>query len=104
MLSHIYVFTAVVVSFVFFDAVNMSQAFSYIKAMFGADAYPLVSAEFSYYFRSYFVVLVIAFLGATPIPKSFCKGIQDGKQVRRLWHWLNLWFFLSCCLFARPIW
>lgn len=79
MLSHIYVFTAVVVSFVFFDAVNMSQAFSYIKAMFGADAYPLVSAEFSYYFRSYFVVLVIAFLGATPIPKSFCKGIQRWK-------------------------
>lgn len=43
MLSHIYVFTAVVVSFVFFDAVNMSQAFSYIKAMFGADAYPLLT-------------------------------------------------------------
>ena len=47
--------------------------------MFGADAYPLVSAEFSYYFRSYFVVLVIAFLCATPIPKSFCKGIQRWK-------------------------
>ena len=31
MLSHIYVFTAVVVSFVFFDAVNMSQAFSYLE-------------------------------------------------------------------------
>ena len=79
MLSHIYVFTAVVVSFVFFDAVNMSQAFSYIKAMFGADAYPLVSAEFSYYFRSYFVVLMIALLGATPIPKSFCRRIQQWK-------------------------
>lgn len=34
----------------------------------------------SYYFRSYFVVLMIALLGATPIPKSFCRRLQQRKM------------------------
>ena len=78
-LNRIYVLTAVAISFVIFDATDMSQAFSYLKAMFGTGGYPLTSAASSYYFRSYFVVLMIALLGATPIPKSFCRRIQQWK-------------------------
>ena len=78
-LNRIYVLTAAVISFVIFDATDMSQAFSYLKAMFGAGGYPLISAACSYYFRSYFVVLMIALLGATPIPKSFYRQIQQWK-------------------------
>lgn len=78
-LNRIYVLTAAVISFVIFDSTDMSQAFSYLKAMFGTGGYPLTSAASSYYFRSYFVVLMIALLGATPIPKSFCRRIQQWK-------------------------
>ena len=78
-LNRIYVLTAAAISFVIFDATDMSQAFSYLKAMFGTGGYPLTSAACSYYFRSYFVVLMIALLGATPIPKSFCRRIQQWK-------------------------
>ena len=78
-LNRIYVLIAAVISFVIFDATDMSQAFSYLKAMFGTGGYPLTSAACSYYFRSYFVVLMIALLGATPIPKSFCRRIQQWK-------------------------
>ena len=78
-LNRIYVLTAAAISFVIFDATDMSQAFSYLKAMFGTGGYPLTSAASSYYFRSYFVVLMIALLGATPIPKSFCRRIQQWK-------------------------
>ena len=78
-LNRIYVLIAAVISFVIFDATDMSQAFSYLKAMFGTGGYPLTSAASSYYFRSYFVVLMIALLGATPIPKSFCRRIQQWK-------------------------
>ena len=79
-LNRIYVLTAAVISFVIFDATDMSQAFSYLKAMFGTGGYPLTSAASSYYFRSYFVVLMIALLGATPIPKSFCRRLQQRKM------------------------
>ena len=78
-LNRIYVLTAAAISFVIFDATDMSQAFSYLKAMFGTGGYPLTSAASSYYFRSYFVVLMIALLGATPIPKSFYRRIQQWK-------------------------
>ena len=76
-LSHIYVVILAVVSFVVFDATSMGQAFSYIGAMFGVGEYPLVSAEFFYYLRSYFVILVIAVIGATPIPKKIINGINQ---------------------------
>ena len=79
-LNRIYVLIAAVISFVIFDATDMSQAFSYLKAMFGTGGYPLTSAASSYYFRSYFVVLMIALLGATPIPKSFCRRLQQRKM------------------------
>lgn len=79
-LNRIYVLIAAVISFVIFDATDMSQAFSYLKAMFGAGGYPLISAACSYYFRSYFVILMIALLGATPIPRSFCRRIQQRKM------------------------
>ena len=79
-LNRIYVLTAAVISFVIFDATDMSQAFSYLKAMFGAGGYPLISAACNYYFRSYFVILMIALLGATPIPRSFCRRIQQRKM------------------------
>ena len=78
-LNRIYVLTATVISFVIFDATDMPQAFSYLKVMFGAGGYPLISEACSYYFRSYFVVLMIALLGATPIPKSFYRQIQQWK-------------------------
>lgn len=79
-LNRIYVLIAAVISFVIFDATDMSQAFSYLKAMFGAGGYPLISAACNYYFRSYFVILMIALLGATPIPRSFCRRIQQRKM------------------------
>ena len=76
-LSRIYVIFAILISFVIFDAANMPQAFSYIKSMLGGSGYPLISAEFIYYFRSYLVILVIALIGATPIPKMIWNRISQ---------------------------
>lgn len=68
--NHVYVIFLVIISFVIFDASSIGQAFSYIKAMFGASGYPLVSKEFLYYFRSYGGVLIVAMFAATPLPKK----------------------------------
>lgn len=68
-LSHVYLLILIVISFVIFDASSMGQAFSYIGAMFGAGGYSLISEEFLYYLRSYGVVLILAIIGATPLPK-----------------------------------
>ncbi len=75
-LNRIYVIITALVSFVIFDAANMGQAFDYIKAMFGAGGFPLVSAEFLYYIRSYAVVIIVALIGATPFPKKLWENIS----------------------------
>lgn len=76
-IGHFYVTAAVAVSFVIFDASDLQQAFSYLKAMFGGSGYPLLSSEFLYYFRSYFVVFVIALFGATPLPAKLRGRIRQ---------------------------
>lgn len=76
-IGHFYVTAAVTVSFVIFDASDLQQAFSYLKAMFGGSGYPLLSSEFLYYFRSYFVVFVIALFGATPLPAKLRGRIRQ---------------------------
>ena len=76
-IGHLYVTAAVVVSFVIFDAPDLQQAFSYLKAMFGGSGYPLLSPEFHYYFRSYLLVFVIAMIGATPLPAKLRSRIRQ---------------------------
>ena len=83
-LSHIYVIIATVISFVIFDATNMSQAFDYIQAMFFGSNYPLISNEFIYYFHSYYVILIFAIIGSTPLPNmiwTFYKRSSFGKKI-----------------------
>ena len=74
-----YLLLAVVISFVIFNAVNMTEAFQYIGGMFGAGGIPLVSAEALYYLRSYAVIFLIAIIGATPIPKLAIGKIKAAE-------------------------
>lgn len=88
-LRYAYIMLAVIISFVIFDAASMTDAWLYIKAMFGAGGLPLVSAEGLYYLKSYAVILVIAVIGATPLAvnaikrlrtNSICKGIINTAE------------------------
>ena len=99
-IGHFYVTAAVAVSFVIFDASDLQQAFSYLKAMFGGSGYPLLSSEFLYYFRSYFVVFVIALFGATPLPAKLRGRIRQtaaGEHVLSIAEPLALIALLLIC-------
>lgn len=99
-IGHFYVTAAVTVSFVIFDASDLQQAFSYLKAMFGGSGYPLLSSEFLYYFRSYFVVFVIALFGATPLPAKLRGRIRQtaaGEHVLTIAEPLALIALLLIC-------
>ena len=99
-IGHFYVTAAVTVSFVIFDASDLQQAFSYLKAMFGGSGYPLLSSEFLYYFRSYLVVFVIALFGATPLPAKLRGRIRQtaaGEHVLTIAEPLALIALLLIC-------
>lgn len=78
-LSHIYVMFFILISFVIFDMVELSEAFTVIRSMFGFGKLPAVNFESLYYLRSYAAVLIIAAIGATPLPKKIIARIRTRK-------------------------
>lgn len=76
---HGYVLLASVISFVIFDAADMSAAVTAIGAMFGLGGIPLITAETLYYLRSYAVLLVLAVVGATPVVKHCANKLMTAQ-------------------------
>ena len=73
----IYVLFAVMVSFVLFNAADLSEAVADIGGLFGAGGAPLVTEESIYYLRSYAGVFLVGFVGATPLVKALAARIPE---------------------------
>jgi alginate O-acetyltransferase complex protein AlgI len=69
----------VLISFVLFNAETFTMAFSDLKIMFGATDLPFTSVDTLYNLRSYAVLLVMAFIGATPLTRNLCRKIENTK-------------------------
>ena len=74
--GRIYVLLAVLLGFVLFDASSLSGAFACMGSLFGLAGIPGVSAEGLYLLKSNAILLCIAILGATPLPKLALQGFE----------------------------
>lgn len=83
-ISHIYVMFLVVISFVIFNAGNMTEAISDLAGMFGFTGLPAVSNEAIYYFKSYAVVIIMAIIGATPLPKKIFETLSSKNNGNKI--------------------
>ncbi len=77
--SHIYVLIVVIISFVVFNAVNFTEAFSDIRGMFGGLDIPFWSQETAYYLSSYGLLFAVALFGATPCMKNTVLKLKEKK-------------------------
>lgn len=77
--AHIYTLFFLSLSFVMFGAQGVGDAVGHIGAMFGASSLPLVSDESLYFFKSYFILLIIAVVAATQLPKRLYLRLQKYK-------------------------
>lgn len=80
-LPHVYVLLTVTLGFVLFDASSMRDAVYQLGALFGVGAAPGLGTEALYMLRSYGVVLVLAALGATPLPAYLLKKARETKPL-----------------------
>ena len=80
-INHVYVMFFVIISFVLFDASSISDAFKCIGSMFGAGGLPAVTSDSIYYLRSYAVILIVAVVCATPLPKKLIGFISQKDNV-----------------------
>ncbi|MBQ5870001.1 MAG: MBOAT family protein [Lachnospiraceae bacterium] len=83
-LRHVYVMVIIMISFVLFNATDITEAGTYIASMFGLGDLALVSKETVYYMRSYLVIFLVAMIGATPIPKMLVCKMQETKGGKTL--------------------
>ena len=74
-LQHLYVLFVVMVSFVLFNASDLTQAGADIAGLFGIGGIPAVTAESIYYLRSYAGIFALCIVGATPAVKNLAGRI-----------------------------
>ena len=74
--GHVYLLLAVVFGFVLFDAATLSGAWDCIRGMLGLGGLPIASAEGAYLLKSNALLLILAALGATPLPKRIAKVLE----------------------------
>ena len=77
LLRRFYVLLAVLVSFVLFNAVDLTQAGGDIAGLFGFGGVPFVTEETLYYLRSYALVFILGFVGSTPVVKALAEKLPS---------------------------
>ena len=75
-IGRMYTLLFVLLGFVLFDAPSLSAAASRIAGLFGGAG---AGVESLYYLRSYAVVLLLAVLGATPLPKRLLARLRKNR-------------------------
>ncbi len=96
LLSHIYVLFLVMISFLIFNGESTAQILQNIGGLVGIGGVPLVSNESLYYLKSYFVVIVIGVVGATPLLKTFVN-LPKIKKISNLLEPIYLLGLLLIC-------
>lgn len=81
-LGHVLVLFAVLMSFVLFNADGLSGAAQDIGVLFGLGGLPLSTVEATYELRSSAVLLLVAAVGATPLPKRLYERASKTRVGR----------------------
>lgn len=74
-----YVLLIVMLGFVLFNATDIAQAGSDIACLFGFGGLPLVSPATLYYLRSYALLFILGFVGATPLVRDAVNRLASGN-------------------------
>ena len=99
-LGRVYVLFFVLLGFVLFDAESLKAAASSIRAMFFAGGLPAISAESLYQLRSNAWLLLLAVVGATPLPQRLAAAFaakRHGAKVLAVLEPIFLLALLAVC-------
>ena len=94
--TRIYTLVIVMISFIIFSGESMAQIKQNLGGLVGATGDALISQESLYYFKSYFIVLIVAIIGATPILKNIANKEKIHKIINVLEPLYLLVIFVIC--------
>jgi alginate O-acetyltransferase complex protein AlgI len=76
-IRHIYVVLSIIFGFVIFNHTSLNEVKTYFLGMFGGLNLPLTSLESTYYFKSYWLLLLVGTIGSTPMVRDlYTKAIK----------------------------
>ena len=78
-LKYIYTSVIVVISFLIFNVTSFNEILLELKNMFFLNDIPFVNKEVIYQLRNYFMLFVIAIIGATPLMKIIISKLRGTK-------------------------
>lgn len=78
-LKYILTAFATIIGFVIFDSATMKSAMLVFESMAGLSEYGLLTTEGLYYIRSYGPVMLLAIIGATPLPKKAYSRLKEER-------------------------
>lgn len=98
--QHIYVLFIVMISFIIFNGNDIGQAFAQIGGLFGANGEVLMNSYTLYYLKSYFVILVLGLIGATPFLKNKISQLKEKTKVRKVINFLEPIMLICLLIFV----
>lgn len=78
--AHAYTLFFVITGFVLFRLENLSEAFSYLKGMFGVGSSPVIARTGLYQIKSYLPIILFAVIGATPFCKRVIRSVKENNR------------------------
>ena len=79
-IGHIYTLFIVIISFVIFNASDISGIFSDVGGLFGAGGIPFISKATVYCLKDYGVLLILGLVGATPLAKKTALKLHEKAE------------------------
>ncbi len=83
-IRHIYVLFVVMISFIIFNANSIVEALKQITGLFGVNKEPFINSYTLYYLKSYFVIIVISIIGATPLLKNIINKLKEKTKISKI--------------------
>ncbi len=83
-IQHIYVILVIAISFVIFNNTNFNQGIEIIKGIFGLTKDNFINPTTIYYIQSYFIIILISIIGATPGIKLLIENLRKKEKTKKI--------------------
>lgn len=83
-ISRIYTIFFVLISWVIFDSPTLADIGYRLSVMFGLNGVPFITDMTIYYLKSYMMLFVFAFVGATPVIKTLIAKLNEKEKVKKV--------------------
>lgn len=77
--GRIYTFIVVLISFIIFNITDLDKLFITLKGMIGINV-DFINFETIYCLKNYLIIIIIAFIGMTPVVNNMLEKLKKGKS------------------------